>query len=323
MSETGRIVFLGTPEFAVPLLRTLAESEHEVAGVVSQPDRPVGRKRVSVPTPVKQAALELGLKVVQPERIRSEEAYAAITAWRPDVLITAAYGQLIPERLLRTARVAALNLHASLLPKYRGAAPIQRALMDGEAVTGVSVMTMVKAMDAGPVWAQAQLAIEPEETYGELGDRLAALGAHLLLATLPGVLSGTLTPIEQDAAMVTYAPRIERTDEWLDFRASAVEVANKVRALAPAPGASTRLGDQTLKVWQATPVVSAARGVAPGRVLEVGTRGILVACKDGGVWLMRVQAAGKNPLDGLAYARGRRDLVGRTFVSGTEAGERV
>ena len=313
MNKDARIVFLGTPEFAVPVLRALVGAGYPVVGVVSQPDRPVGRKRVLAPTPVKQAAQALGLSVLQPERIRSEEALDSLAKWQPDVLVTAAYGQLIPDRVLRLPRVAALNVHASLLPRYRGASPIQLAIMEGEKETGVSIMTMVREMDAGPVWAQARLAIGQNENYGELSERLARLGADLLLSTLPGVMTGTSTPMAQDEAAATYAPRLNRQDEWLNFHESADRVANRVRALAPAPGASAWLDGQAMKVWNAAPALTETVAAEPGQVIEVGERGLLVACGKDAVWVQRVQAAGKKAMGGLEFSRGRQGLAGSVF----------
>ncbi len=321
MSNLNRIVFLGTPDFSVPILHSLVESGYQVVGVVSQPDRPVGRKRVLEPTPVKQAAQALGLPLIQPERIRHEEAFETLTLWSPDVLITAAYGQLIPERILHLPKIASLNVHASLLPYYRGASPIQRAILNGDKRTGVSIMTMVKEMDAGPVWAQESLELLPDENYGELSDRLSTLGAALLLKTLPDIVSRAIQPTEQDESRATFAPRLTREDEWLDFTKNANDVANKVRALAPSPGASVWLGDKVLKVWYATPVEMSTLGSEPGQVLAVTLDGIVVACRTGAVVLSRVQAAGKRAMSGLEFSRGFRNLTGSVFRGKQEKGE--
>lgn len=320
MNTDTRVVFLGTPDFAVTILRALHKSPLTVVGVVSQPDRPVGRKRVLTPSPVKEAALALGLPVITPERIRNQDAVDTLSEWQPDFLITAAYGQIIPEKILQLPRLAALNVHASLLPKLRGASPIQSALLTDEKVTGISIMTMVKAMDAGPVWAQAELDIAPGENYGELSGRLAELGAQLLLSTLPQILDGKLIPMDQDESLVTFANRLTRADEWLDFDHSADAVCNKVRALAPAPGATVRLADQVIKLWQVAKANGEVPVGSPGQVLAVGPEGILVACNPGAIWIKRLQAAGKNVLDGLAFAHGRRDLVGKILQGNPDLG---
>ncbi len=310
MNKESRIVFLGTPDFSVPILQSLVETGYPVVGVVSQPDRPVGRKRVLEPTPVKQAALELGLPLIQPERIRHEEAVAMLAKWQPDVLITAAYGQLIPERILNMPRIASLNVHASLLPMYRGASPIQRAILHGDGETGVSIITMVKEMDAGPVWAQERLDILPNENYGELSARLSSLGAKLLLTTLPDIINHAIQPQEQDGAKATFAPRLTRDDEWLDFADSANHIVNKIRALAPSPGVSVWLGDKVLKVWYATPVEMSFSESQPGQVLDITEDGIIVACQTGAIAILHIQAAGKKAMSGVEFSRGYRNLVG-------------
>ena len=322
MTKGARIIFFGTPEFAVPVLRALVQAGYPIVGVVSQPDRPVGRNRVLTPTPVKKLALELNLPVIQPERIRDQEAFEVLAGWQPDFLITAAYGQLIPNKILHLPRVAALNVHASLLPDYRGASPIQRAILHGDTETGVSIMTMVMSMDAGPVWSSARLLIRPNENYGELSERLAQLGSQLLIATLPSILDHSLVAKAQDESAVTFAPRLTRQDEWLDFQTSAINVANKIRALAPAPGASVWLDDKVLKVWYATPVESVATKGIPGQVLDVGEQGLLVACVSSAIWIHRLQAAGKKAMSGLEFSRGHRNVIGSVFSNSQRKGDR-
>ncbi len=306
MVDLPRILFMGTPAFSVAVLRALLDASYPVAGVVTQPDRPQGRRRESVPSPVKKAAQECGIPLLQPRRIRSEEALAACADLRPDVVVTAAYGQLLPDRLLALPSRGAYNVHASLLPKYRGGAPIQRAIMNGEKETGVTIMSMVSALDAGPVWARAATSLGPEETYGEVHDRLADMGGKLLAATLPKILSGALQPAEQDESQATFAPLLTRDDERLDFREDARVLADRVRALVPGPGAFAWFADKPLKVWYARAKHEWRGDAAPGQCVAFTDEGPMIACKTGALVLVRVQPAGKKQQSGPEFARGLR-----------------
>jgi len=252
--------------------------------------------------------------VLQPERLRQEQALAQLAACAPDVIVTAAYGQILPMKALVLARLGAYNVHASLLPKYRGGAPIQWAIRHGETVTGVSLMTMVKEMDAGPVWATAQVPIAPQATYGEVHDLLAIAGAQLTVEALPKVLAGELQAQAQDLSRVTFSPPIRREDERIDFALGVNEVVNHIRSLAPRPGAYTTLAGQVLKLYagRAQGVPSLERDVVvPGQVLEVTEEGLLVRCGDGAnVILTQVQLAGRAVQSASEFARGRGTLVG-------------
>ncbi|WP_245628878.1 MULTISPECIES: methionyl-tRNA formyltransferase [Alicyclobacillus] len=301
----ARIVFLGTPPFAVPSLEALVRVGHEVCLVVTQPDRPVGRKRMLTAPAVKQAALALGLEVAQPERVRTDEIIERVRTLAPDVLITAAYGQILPERLLQTAGAGCLNVHASLLPRWRGAAPLQRALMAGDEQTGVTLMEMVKQLDAGPMLARAETRIGSNDNLGELEARVAQMGAELLVEVLPRYLAGQVTPVPQPPEGVTYAERITRKDEAIDWAQPGWQVHNHIRALSPAPGASCSWQGQPFKVWESHwPMrpCSPVDGV-PGDVRFLGGE-VCVRTGDGWLPVTKVQPAGKRAMEAAAWLRG-------------------
>ena len=301
--ERPRVLFMGTPAFAVTVLEALAAAGYPVVGAVSQPDRETGRKRVLTPPPVKAAAAAHGIPVLQPARIGTPDSLSACASLAPDVIVTAAYGQFLPQRLLSLPRFGAFNVHASLLPKYRGGAPVQHALLNGETATGVSVMTMVRAMDAGPVWAQEAVAIGPDDTSGGLLERLAAAGGGLLVRTLPGILSGALRPAPQDEAAATFAPTLARADECIDFAQDSRAVYNRIRALAPQPGGFARWGGADFKVWLASPLHDWRGGAAPGRCVAFAADGPVVACSRGALILTRVQPAGRRAVSGAEFVR--------------------
>lgn len=304
MVAGDRIVFMGTPDFAVPVLAALCESGHQVVGVVTQPDKPVGRNRQPQPTPVKAEAQRRNVPLMQPVKVRQTAALQQIEAWQPDVLVTCAYGQLLPQRLLDIPTCGSLNVHASLLPRWRGAAPIQRAIMAGDTMTGIAIMEMVAALDAGPVYATASVEVGPDDDFGGVHDRLAAVGGRLLVDVLPDYLLKRLPGTVQDETLVTYAHRIERTDEWIHWNQSAAVVHNHVRALHPWPGASARVGDQTIKIWTTQRASDiAGMGAEPGVVVHQGKR-VLVACREGWVELGDVQPAGKRRMSSSDWLRG-------------------
>lgn len=303
MPERPRILFMGTTRFAVAVLEAVLEAGYRVAGVVTQPDRETGRNRILTPPPVKIAARECGLPVLQPARVGSADSLAACAALSPDLIVTAAYGQLLPDRLLALPRLGAYNVHASLLPKYRGGAPIQWAIIRGERETGVSIMTMVKMMDAGPVWSQTRVPIGPDMTFGELHDILARAGGRLLVETLPGILDGTLVAQPQDETQATYAPAIRREDERIDFHLDARAVHDRIRALAPAPGGFARWGDTILKIWADAPDETRVHQAKPGTCIELAAEGPVIACGRGAVALTRVQVAGRRAISGAEFVR--------------------
>jgi methionyl-tRNA formyltransferase len=295
-----RIVFMGSPTFAVPILRALSRS-YEVVGVVTQPDRPAGRGRSLAPPPVKQVSAELGIPFIQPERLRAPDATHSVADWAPDAIVVAAYGQILRQEILGLPRYGCINVHASLLPRWRGAAPIQAALRAGDPVTGITIMKMDVGMDTGAVLAQASLSIATDDTAASLTARLAPLGASLLLDTLPAYAKGDLGPVAQDDAQATLAPLLKKEDGRLDFSLTAIELERQVRAYDPWPGTFLEWGNRRLAVLGAR--VSEAPGTPVGAVTRVrgypavGTaRGVLV--------LTRVHPAGRQPVSGDAYLRG-------------------
>lgn len=303
-----RVIFMGTPEFAVPSLQTLLEYDGvEVAAVVTQPDRPVGRKRVLTPTPVKAEAEKRGLPVLQPERLRSPESVQAISEYQPDLIVTAAYGQILPKSVLELPRLGCINIHASLLPKYRGGAPIHYAVMNGEPVTGVTIMYMAEGLDTGDMISKIEVPIEDQDTTGTMFDKLSIAGAKLLKETLPDLISGTVKAVPQNAEEAVYSPNISREQERIDWMNPAMSIWNLVRALHPRPGAFTLWKGEVLKIWAcAKPDTSASvpSGTIPGTVLEAGDRGIAVATGQGVLRITELQPAGKKTMDAAAFVRG-------------------
>jgi len=242
-----RIVFMGTASFSLAVLKMLIDEKYNVVGVVSQPDRYVGRKKVLTMPDVKVEALKYDIPVIQPQKIR--EDYQAILDLKPDLIITAAYGQIVPQAVLDAPRLGCVNVHASLLPKYRGGAPVHQAIIDGEEKTGVTIMYMVKKMDAGNMISQKETAILDDDTVGILYDRLSDLGAELLKETLPSILNETNESIEQDESLITYAPTLSREDERIDWNLTSQQVYNKVRGTNPWPGSYTTYLGKTVKIW--------------------------------------------------------------------------
>lgn len=297
-----RLVFAGTPEFAAVSLSAVHAAGHEIVRVMTQPDRPAGRGMKLQPSPVKQWALAHGLSVAQPESLRGDGAAAVREALPFDAMVVVAYGLLLPPEVLALPRRGCLNVHASLLPRWRGAAPIQRAILAGDPQTGVAVMQMEAGLDTGPVWQERATAIGPRETAGELHDRLAALGATLLVDVLADLDRGhgPTAPTPQPAAGVTYARKIDKSEAILDFARPAVELDRVVRAFNPAPGASCAWRGERLKVWRVEVEPDAAVDAPPGTVLaHDAERGVRIACGEGCLWLRDVQRAGarRQPAD--------------------------
>ena len=301
-----RLVFCGTPRFAVPTLEALLGAGHEVALAVSQPDRPQGRAQTVEPTPVKRAALAAGLALTQPEKIRSNHEFrAALEAIAPEAIVVVAYGRIVPPWMLTLPRHGCINLHASLLPKYRGAAPIQWAVAMGETVTGNSTMLLEEGLDTGPILLQEELAIGPDQTAADLFDLLAERGAPLVVATLAGLGAGTLRPRAQDNARATLAPLLEREDGRMDFAAhSAIELKNRWRGFQPWPGAFTTLEGKKLIVHRMEVAGDQDRPTLAGQVRTAGGR-LLVGCA-AGTWLelVEVQLEGKKRLRAAEFLRG-------------------
>lgn len=306
-----KIVFMGTPQFAVLPLQELIRNGYEVVAVVTQPDRPVGRKRVLTPSPVKEAALELGIPVFQPEKIRRPEAVAELQQYAPDLIITAAYGQLLPKSVLDLPRLGCINIHASLLPHYRGGAPVHYAIMNGETVSGVTIMYMAEGLDTGDMISKIEVPIEEADHTGSLLDKLTVAGASLLIKTLPALAAGELTAEPQNDDEATYAPTIKREDERIDWSRSAVDIHNLVRALTPEPGAFTLWDGEVLKIRGTTLSLPESlplyeENLEPGTVLQCAEEGIAVSTGKGIIVLKRLQPAGKKAMEVEQFARGSR-----------------
>ena len=312
-----RVLFWGTPEFAAPPLRALLGEGFEVIGVVTQPDRPQGRSRSSlVASPIKRIAVEESLPVMQPEKPRGAEFVEALRATEPDVSVVVAYGHILPREVIDLPRLGTLNIHASLLPQWRGAAPIQAALRAGQSETGVTIMRMVTRLDAGPILLQVPTPIVHDETYGELQLRLSELGALALIEALSLLDIGQIVERPQDDALATLAPKIEREDARIDWAQSAERIASAVRAFDPKPGAFTTLDGAEVKLFGARAAsLDIAGGAFPsgGTVLAIDDSGALIACGDGVVRITEAQFAGKRRLSLGALARGRGITVGDQF----------
>ena len=299
-----RVIFMGTPDFSVGALKALAENGYEIAGVVTQPDKPRGRGKASAMTPVKEAALELGLTVYQPSRVREQSFMDTVRALNPDVIVVSAFGQIIPKALLELPRYGCVNIHASLLPKYRGAAPIQWAVMDGEPVSGVTIMQMDEGLDTGDMLAKTEVPLEPDETGGSLFDKLSRAGAELLIRTLPALEQGTLTPEKQPLESPTaYARMIRKEDGRIDWNLEAEAIERRIRGLNPWPSAYTELTGKILKIWRAE-VLPKESGQTPGTVTEAGKGGFCVQTGKGVLRLLEVQLEGKKRMDAQAFLRG-------------------
>ncbi len=316
MSGGLRIVFVGTAEFAVPSLRALVSSPHEVVGVITRPDRPAGRGRRLRPCPVKVAAEEMGLPLHQPELVSSEEGLELLRGLAPEVLLLIAFGELLSEEVLATPSVAALNLHPSLVPKYRGASPIQRAILAGETETGVTMQWMAPEMDAGDVLLQWPVAIGPEEDCGSLYDRLAELGARMTLEALKMVASGCAPRTPQPEEGVTYAPPIRREELVIDWGKEAEHILRMIRAFSPRPGARTRRAGKWLKILKARGEEPSPRpdrhtkAGTPGRIVEVSKEGFWVETGKERVLALKVQPEARPAMSAADYVRGYRLSVG-------------
>ncbi|WP_313468468.1 methionyl-tRNA formyltransferase [Carnobacterium sp.] len=311
-----KLIFMGTPDFSVPILEALIAADYEIAAVVTQPDRPVGRKKILTPTPVKEAALKHGLLVLQPEKISGSEELAKIIELQPDLLVTAAFGQFLPQKLLDVPTYGAINVHASLLPKYRGGAPVHYALIRGEKETGVTIMYMEKKMDAGAILSQRSLEITEKDDVGTLFKRLSRLGRDLLMDTLPDLLAGKITPIQQDEEKVTYSPNIKAEEEIIEWTKTAKEIDWQVRGMRPWPGAYTFLKDKRLKIWDVTPLEEQTSEL-PGSIIRIEKVAIFVACGENTVLqLNELQPAGKSKMTAKAFLSG----VGSQLTVGEKVG---
>ena len=317
-----RIVFAGTSSFAVPILQTIFDEGYVVPGVVTQPDRPAGRGQILQPPPVKIRAHALGLPVHQPQSLRNEDARSLVQDLSPDLLVVVAYGKILPAWLLSLPRFGAVNLHGSLLPRYRGAAPIQWAIANGDPETGVCTMKLDEGLDTGPVYECVRTPIDPNETVQTLSDRLSALGCDLMRHSLAGIIAGTLQPTPQDHAAATLAPILTKNDGIMDWGLSARTIHNRVRAFNPWPGTRTRFRDQVCRVLRSQlkdPVAGVDAPGEPGSIVVAETRGdrfVAVVCGDGG-WLelLEVQLPNRKPQKGVDFVNGMRVEPGEKFAN--------
>lgn len=304
-----RIVFMGTPEFSVPILASLT-AKYEVALVVTQPDKVVGRKRVLEPSPVKKWAIEHDLRVFQPEKIKDD--YEPIVLAKPDIIITAAFGQFIPKAVLDLPRLGAINVHGSLLPKYRGGSPIQTAIINGEAETGITIMYMAAKMDAGDIIAQKKIAILPTDDNGSMFEKLSLLGRDLLLEVLPSIIDGSNGRIKQDEEKATYAYNISHQQQFINWQKTSKEIVNLIRGLSPNPTALTSFEEIIFKIYEAQ-AIDYIGNEEPGVILDINKR-LLVKTLDGALSITCLQQAGKNKMDIKSYLNGQKVLrVGCKF----------
>jgi methionyl-tRNA formyltransferase len=305
-----RVIFAGTPEFAVASLQALIDSGAVPSAVLTQPDRPAGRGKSLTASPVKKLAEAHGIRVMQPLHLRDEDTVAELRELQPDIMVVAAYGLILPQAVLDIPRAGCLNVHASLLPRWRGAAPVQAAVLAGDERSGVCLMAMEAGLDTGPVYAREEVAIGARETAGELHDRLASAGARLLAEHLDAITNGKLTAVAQDDKAATYAPKIKTADAELRWARPATELDRIVRAYNPVPGAWFMLGDERIKCWQARPC--SANDAPAGTVLAADAEGIVIACGDGALRLESLQRPGKRAVTAAEFAA-QSNLVGQRW----------
>jgi methionyl-tRNA formyltransferase len=309
-----RLIFAGTPDFAAKALHALIRSPHEIVAVYTQPDRPAGRGRKLTPSPVKQLALQHQLTVLQPASLKTAEATEQLRALDADVMVVAAYGLLLPPKVLEMPRYGCLNIHASLLPRWRGAAPIQRAILAGDKETGITIMQMDQGLDTGAMLLKLTCPITRQDTAASLHDRLASLGAEAIITALDQL--PTLTPTPQDDRETTYAAKLTKQEAIIDWHLPAEDLDRLIRAFNPWPVAQTSVNGQTLRIWSAQPLADKAN-VPPGTVIGRDKQGIDIACGEGVLHLTRLQPAGSKPMDVAAFLNGRPDWL----TPGTQLGE--
>ncbi|MDD3517373.1 MAG: methionyl-tRNA formyltransferase [Chromatiales bacterium] len=314
MTNPLRIVYAGTPEFAVPALKALIDSPHEVVAVYTQPDRPAGRGRKLTPSPVKQVALEHAIPVEQPKTLKDAEAQQRLAGYTPDLMVVAAYGLILPQAVLDLPRLGCINLHASLLPRWRGAAPIQRAILEGDAETGITLMQMAAGLDTGDMLLKRATPIGAEESAARLHDRLAELAAETLMAGLEPLAEGRLKGEPQDDALANYAAKLTKDEATLDFTEDAERLARRVRAYDPWPVAQTLYQGQPLRIWDAVALPEATTA-APGSVVTEGPEGIDVATGRGLLRIRRLQLPGGKPLSAREF-QNARSLAGLRLPHG-------
>ncbi|MBI2228598.1 MAG: methionyl-tRNA formyltransferase [Deltaproteobacteria bacterium] len=312
MAQTWPIVFMGTPATAAATLEQLFRGPDRIVGVVTQPDRPTGRGQKTAPSPVRKVAESHGVPVVAPEKIRPPEFLDTLRNWRPEIIVVVAYGRILPKTILELAPQGCLNVHYSLLPKYRGAAPAAWTIINGEPIAGVTTMRLVEKMDAGPVYLQESIAVAPDETSGSLQTKLTLIGSRLLLETLRQLKEGGLQPREQDESAVTFAPMLKKEDGLIDWGQSAVAIERRVRGFDPWPGAYTHIGNKLLKIHRAKVLPADGKG-NPGEVVRADVGGFWVATGAGIIGLEEVQLENKRRLPGTEFIKGARIGSGDRF----------
>lgn len=304
------VVFMGTPEFAVPILQSLIDNpEYDVQAVLTQPDHHIGRKRTLHQSPVKELAEQYNIEVLQPAKLSKSPEMEKIISLQPDLMITAAYGQFLPTKLLAAAKIAAINVHGSLLPKYRGGAPIQYSIINGDKETGVSIMYMVKKMDAGDIISQRSIPIEDTDDSGTMFKKLSLLGRDLLLETLPKLINGDVKPVAQDPDKVVFSPNITSEQEQIDFRLPARLIDAKVRGLRPAPLGNMVIDGLRTKIYDVTPLEEKT-DLEPGKVVRVTKHQLVIAAGDGTTYqINKLKPAGKKAMDITSYLNGHKDIT--------------
>ena len=312
-----KVIFMGTPDFSVPVLKALIENEYEVVAVVTQPDRPVGRKRILTPPPVKVEAQKHGISIFQPEKIKNSDELEEVLALEPDLIVTAAFGQILPKRLLDAPKHGCINVHASLLPELRGGAPIHYSILQGKSSTGITIMYMVEKLDAGDIISQVEVEIEETDHVGTLHDKLSEAGSALLIETLPKLLDGSVSPVKQDEEQATFAWNIKREQEKIDWTKSGKEVYNHIRGLHPWPVAYTTLAGAVMKIWWGEKVKGHGSAV-PGEVLAIEEDGFIVSTGDDtSIKVTDLQPSGKKRMSAKDYLRG----AGSHLTVGNRFGE--
>lgn len=304
-----KVVYMGTPDFAVYALESIVKAGHDVQAVVTQPDKAKGRSKALVPTPVKAKAMEYNIPVYQPEKLRDEENVKLLADINPDVIVVAAYGQILPESILNIPKYGCVNIHASLLPKYRGAAPIEWSIIDGENVTGVTTMYMEKGLDTGDMLEKIEVAIEADDTGETLHDKLAVEGAKLILSTLDKLESGTATRIKQNHDESCYASMLSKDMGNIDFTKTATEIERLIRGLNPWPCAYTKIDGKGVKFFKAQ-VCEVPEGSKPGEIVEVTKKTFTIACGKDGLIIKNLQPEGKKPMDTVSYLNGNKLSTG-------------
>jgi len=317
MKKPG-IVFMGTPDFAVPSLRIIVENQYDIKALVTQPDRPKGRGGKLGPPPAKQEALKYGLRILQPVKL-SGEFIKVLQSIKPDLIVVVAYGKILPKKILKIPPLGCINVHASLLPKYRGAAPIHRAVMNGDRVTGVTTMYMSEGMDTGDIILSGRTEIKADDTVGTLHDRLAKIGSQVLLETIELVVRGEVPRKAQDDQEASYAPPLGREEEIIDWEKEAEKIFNQIRGMNPWPGAYTFWKEKRLKIWKSE-VIKEEAGFSPGEIIELNHEGIVVGTGKGILQLLEVQLSGAKKMSASAFLRGNKLSVG-DFLGGLKSNE--